>query len=47
LIFIGVADGAEPAVKKRQFGGGARDRNRRLAAQLALEILRRRLLGLA
>jgi nicotinamide-nucleotide amidase len=47
LVFIGVADGAEPLVKMRQFGGGARDRTRQLAAQTALDMLRRRLLGLA
>ena len=47
LVYIGVADGGEPLVKKRQFGGMARDRNRQLAAQLALDLLRRRLLGLA
>lgn len=47
LVFIAVADGGEPLVKRRQFGGGARDRNRQLAAQLALDLLRRRLLGLA
>jgi nicotinamide-nucleotide amidase len=46
LVYVGVADGAEPLVKRRQFGGGARERNRQLAAQLALDVLRRRLLGL-
>ncbi len=45
-VFIGVADGGETLVKKRQFGGGQRDRNRLLAAQTALDLLRRRLLGI-
>jgi nicotinamide-nucleotide amidase len=46
LVFLGVSDGAGTVVKKRQFGGRARDRNRQLAAQFALDLLRRRLLGL-
>jgi nicotinamide mononucleotide (NMN) deamidase PncC len=46
LVYIGVADGEEPLVKKRQFGGGVRERNRQLAAQHALDLLRRRLLGM-
>jgi nicotinamide-nucleotide amidase len=46
LVFVGVADDGETVVKKRQFGGGSRDRIRQLAAQFALDLLRRRLLGL-
>jgi nicotinamide-nucleotide amidase len=44
-VFLGVADSAGTVVKRRQFGGD-RARNRQLASQSALDLLRRRLLGL-
>lgn len=44
-MFLGLADGGETVVEKRTFGGRDRDRNRVLAAQTALDFLRRRLLG--
>jgi len=45
-VYLGVADEAGTLVKHRVFGGRERDRNRMLAAQTALELLRRRLLGI-
>lgn len=44
-VYFGVADSAGMQVTRRQFGGG-RQRVRALAAQTALELLRRRVLGL-
>jgi len=44
-VYFGIADDEGVVVKRRQLGGG-RDRIRTLAVQTALELLRRRLLGL-
>jgi nicotinamide-nucleotide amidase len=44
-VYFGIADADGVVVKRRQLGGG-RDRIRTLAVQTALELLRRRLLGL-
>ena len=44
-IFIGLADGGETMVRKLSLGR-ERDRNRELSARTALDMLRRRLLGL-
>ncbi|MBI1353371.1 MAG: competence/damage-inducible protein A [Acidobacteria bacterium] len=44
-IFIGLADGGETVVRKLSLGK-ERDRNRELSARSALDLLRRRLLGL-
>ncbi|MEZ5395975.1 MAG: CinA family nicotinamide mononucleotide deamidase-related protein [Bryobacterales bacterium] len=46
LVFMAVADEADTVVLRREFRGGGRDRVRQLAAQYALDLLRRRLLGL-
>ena len=44
-IFVGLADSGETQVRRLRLGA-ERDRNRELAARTALDILRRRLLGL-
>jgi nicotinamide mononucleotide (NMN) deamidase PncC len=44
-VFLSVADQAGVLVKKHKFNGD-RERVRALAAQLTLELIRRRLLGL-
>ncbi|MCB1021012.1 MAG: competence/damage-inducible protein A [Acidobacteria bacterium] len=46
LVCMAVADEADTVVFRREFRGGGRDRVRQLAAQYALDLLRRRLLGL-
>lgn len=45
-VFVGLADGGETDVRRLRLGK-ERDRNRELAARTALDLLRRRLLGLS